>query len=271
MSEEVAPLSELRRPASPSGRRRQVRRLAAFALVLASAASVGIAMATRGSTSDAVAEHVNALVSQAQKRFGDGRILSASVVGSALRVKLAAPDEPSLTNATFEGQMLGHAVRDWLIANDDPPIDTVVYLDSNGDPLPGSQESDQVTGDPSLAALGSDACASAAQAAQAEQTKLTGSSLRVSSSMMLPYDGGACLVEFQTSDADAFASNAPLTVAKFVNALGDPNERPYFLEVTDESGTPQFLASFVPGGGGQAYIRPGLSTVFEAGGQVAQG
>jgi hypothetical protein len=42
-----------------------------------------------------------------------------------LNVKLAAPDEPSLTNAALEGQMLAHAVGDWLKAHGREPIDTV--------------------------------------------------------------------------------------------------------------------------------------------------
>jgi hypothetical protein len=193
-----------------------------------------------------------------QASFGDGRILSASVEGSTLSVKLVAPDGPSLASATFEAQVLAHAVRDWMSSNGQAPIDSVIYLDANGTPLQDSpQGGDPVANDPTVAPVTGTACDSAAQAAQAAQA-----SLSIVSARALPFLGGACVFAFQTSDPSSFASDAPITIGKLVNTLGDPNERPYLVEVDDQSGIPQFVASYVPGEGGQAYVKPGLSRVF---------
>jgi hypothetical protein len=208
------------------------------------------------------APSIHAVVGQVRRAFGDRRILSASVEGSSLDVRLAAPDEPSRTNAAFEGQMLAHAVADWQRAHGRKPIDAVRYLDSKGAQLALSQLTDPVTADASVSPLARTACRSAAEAAQAKQLALDRVHLTVVSAKTLPYDNGACVVAFRTPDPTAFAGGAPLTIGKLATVLGDPNERPYLVQAVDEAGTPQFVASFVPGGEGQAYIRPGLPTAF---------
>lgn len=158
--------------------------------------------------------------------------------------------------------MLAHAVGDWLKAHGREPIDTVRYLDSKGAQLALSQLTDPVTADASVSPLARTACRTAAQAAQAKQQELGGGHLTIVSAKTLPYDNGACAIAFETSNPYAFAGGAPLTIGKLAETLGDPNERPYLVQAVDPAGTPQFVASFVPGGEGQAYIRPGLPTAF---------
>jgi hypothetical protein len=86
--------------------------------------------------------------------------------------------------------------------------------------------------------------------------------------LTLPYASGACVFKFQTSDPSSFAANAPVTMGALVNAMGDPNERPYLVEVDDQTGTPQFVDSYTPSAGGQAYIKQGLSQSFDLGGAL---
>lgn len=236
----------------------------AFALTLVLAAAVIAAVTTQGGASppksaQITAQGVDGVVSQVQNSFGDNRILTASVTGSTLSVKLAAPDEPSLTNATFEAQVLGHVVRDWMTANGQAPINAAVYLDATGAPQGG----DSVASEPSVVPLTNGTCNSAAQAAQ-----VVDASIALLSVQSLQWLNGTCVFEFQTSDPASFASNAPVTVGKLVYAMGDPDERPYLVQVDDQAGTPQFVASYVPGDGGRAYIKPGLSTAFDVGSQA---
>ncbi|HEY3550639.1 MAG TPA: hypothetical protein VGK69_06270 [Gaiellaceae bacterium] len=241
-----------------------------FGLAIAVGAAGIAAAATGGGAStpknaQTTAQGIDGLVSQVQSSFGDGSILSASMNGSLLSVKVAAADQPSEVHASFEAQMLAYAVRDWLNANGQAPINSVQYLDSSGAELK-DEGVDPVGNNASVAPLGNGACNSAAQAAQAEQASLT-----VGSVLTLPYAGGACAFKFQTPDPSGFAANAPLTINKLVNGMGDPNERAYLVEVDDQAGTPEFVASYIPSAGGQAYIKPGLSTVFDGGGRPIGG
>jgi hypothetical protein len=267
-------LSRISIAASP---RKRVHWQAVFALGLAAVAAAIAAVATSGgasppSNAQSVATGVNSVVSQVQNSFGGGgQIVSASMNGSALAVELQAPNEPSLTSGAFEAQILAHAVGDWMTANGQGSVNSVVYLNSQGAALPGSQTSDSVASSPSVTPLASGACNTAAQAAQSEEATLSGGSLTVETVKSLPYMNGTCVITFQTSDPNGFAGDAPLLVGKLVNTLGDPNERPYLVQVDDAAGTPQFLASYVPGVGGQAYIKPGLSNAFSAGSQIHSG
>jgi hypothetical protein len=84
------------------------------------------------------------------------------------------------------------------------------------------------------------------------------------SARTLPFVNGTCVLEFQTSDPASFAASAPTTLK--LDALGAVNERPILVEVSDTSGTPQFVFSWVPGFGGSTWIHPGLSDAFVGGG-----
>ncbi len=202
------------------------------------------------------------IVSQVQSAFGDGRILSASVNGSTISVKLVAPDEPSAVSATFEAQILAYAVRDSMSTSGQTPIDSVQYLDARGSPLQG-YATDPVGITPSVSPLGKGACNSAAHAAQTAQASLT-----IETVQTIPYAGGACVFKFQTADSASFAANASLAIGTLVNAIGDPNQRPYLVEVDDQAGTPQLVDNYTPSAGGVAYVKPGLSTSFFTGGKL---
>lgn len=232
---------------------RTLRWVAAFALA---SAVVGTAISATASGGPGI----GGLVSQVQRSFGDGRLVSASVSGSTLNTTLAVPDEPSAVSATFEAQMLAAAVHDSI---GQAHITAVEYTSSNDAMLQGYGP-DPVGSTTSPAGLGTGACNSAAQAAEAADASLT-----VASVLTLPYAGGACVFKFQSSDPSSFASNAPLTIGTLVNAMGNPNERPYLVEVDDQTGIPQFVDSYTPNAGGVTYIRPGLDTSFNNGGRLA--
>jgi hypothetical protein len=235
-----------------------------FALALVVAAAGVIAMtATRigaspQSNTPTRQQGVDEVVSQAQSDFGDGRILSAAANGSILSVKLATNDVASSTIAAFEARVLGQGLTEWMAANGQTPITGVISQDASGTVLPGTLSyGDPVASAPNVQPLPSGSCQSAAAAASAADASLTTESVRV-----LPFANGVCVFDFQTTDAARFAENAPVTINKLVTAMGDPDQRPYLIQVEDGNGASQFVASWVPGDGGQTWIRPGLPTTF---------
>jgi hypothetical protein len=233
-------------------RRRRVWIAASLILIGGITAAVA-SMATSGgpgSTGDGPGVH--SLLSQVRSSFGDHRLLSASVNGLTLTVKVAAHDEPSSVSATFEAQMLASAFHDAQAASGQSPINSVRFIDANGAAIPGYGQA-PVGSDTSLAPLAKGACNSVAQTVQT-------SSLTIESALTLPYSGGACSFRLQTSDPATF--DAGRGVAKLANGMGDPNERSYLVEVDNHAGVPQFVDNYTPGGGGVAYTKPGSNILF---------
>lgn len=234
-------------------RARERRLLLAGSAILIAGAAAGAMFALRSPNGPGPPTPLPQLLSQVQTRFGDGRLLSASVKGSMLTVHVAAPDEPSAVNATFEAQILAAAVHD-----SGTPIKSVRFLDARGTAIRGYGPAPVGTDTtlkplPKLPPLPKGACNSAAQGVET-------SSLAIRSVVTLPDAGGACAFTFQTSDPSRF--DASRDVAKLVNAIGDPNERPYLVELDDQAGVPQFVADYTPGGGGVAYVKPGVNIIF---------
>lgn len=221
-----------------------------IALVALALASGGAAIAL--TTPASGGQGVNDLLSQVQQSFGDSLLLSASVNGSTLTVNVAAPDEPSAVRATFEAQILASAVHDAATSAQQTPINSVQFLDASGNAIPGYSPA-PVASDASLATLSSGACMSAAQPLQT-------STLTIQSALTLPYAGGACAFKFQASTPSSF--NAPFDVAKLVDAMGDPNQRSYLVEVDDQAGVPLFIYNYTPSGGGVDYVKPGSNILF---------
>jgi hypothetical protein len=238
---------------TPATHRARAVRWGAVALVALALASGGaIAFTTTASGG----QGINDLLSQVQNSFGDSRLLSASVNGSTLTVKVAATDEPSAVSATFEAQMLASAVHDAETSGSGQAINSVQYLDTSGAAIRGYGAAPVGT-DPSLVPLPSlppltkGACNSAAQAVQT-------SSLTIQSVLTLPYAGGACAFKFQTSDQSNF-DQSPV-IGKIADVMGDPSQRALLVEVDDQAGVPQVVDSYSPSGGGTLYIKPGLNT-----------
>lgn len=227
--------------------------VALLALALASGgAAIAFTTAASGGQS------VDDLLSQVQSNFGDHRLLSASVSGSTLTVNVAAPDQPSAISATFEAQILASAVRDAESASGQTSIDTVQFLDASDNAIPGYGPAPVGTDTsrtplPAIPPLANGACNSAAQGVQE-------SSLAIRSVLTLPYAGGACAFKFQASDPSNF--DAPSVIGKLVSAMGNPNQRAYLVEVDDQTGVPQFVYDYTPGGGGVAYTKPGSNIIF---------
>jgi hypothetical protein len=251
------------------------RRVKTYALVAvaAAAATAAALTATIGGAAVTRAQTVNDVVSQVQNSFGDNRIASASAGGSTLTVNLNLPvsDPTSFVRGTFEAQVLASAVSDAAAASQEEPVTALIYRDASGNQLEGTPASGDAVGSaPNVAPLASGACQAAAQAiesaAQAAQTSLVAASVKT-----LPFLGGTCVFEFQTSDPSGFAASAPTTVDKLVNTIGNPNDRPYLVQVDDENGAAQFVDGWVPGFGGRTWIHPGLSTAFVLGGSSAAG
>jgi hypothetical protein len=236
--------------------RRRWRPVLVAAVVLAALVGVGVGIAL--TTTASGGQGIDDLLSQVQNSFGDSRLLSASVNGSTLTVKVAAPDEPSSVGATFEAQILAAAFHDSVSASGQTPINTVQFLDASGNAIPGYGPAPVGTDTSHAAltkipALAKGACNSAAQAVQT-------SSLVIQSVVTLPYAGGACAFKFRTPDPSSF--DAGHVVAKLANIMGDPNERALLVEVDDQAGVPQFVDSYSPSGGGVAYTKPGSHILF---------
>lgn len=239
---------------APTGRRRRRSALVAAVVV---AALVGVGVGIKLTSTASGGQSIDDLLSQVQNSFGDSRLLSASVSGPTLTVKVAAPDESSAVSATFEAQMLASAVHDAEASAGGPVIDSVQYFDANGAAIRGGYGVAPVGTYPShvplpkLPALTQGACNSAAQAVQS-------SSLTIQSVLTLPYAGGACAFKFQTSDPADFDQSS--VIGKLGDVLGDPMQRALLVEVDDQAGVPQVVDSYSPSGGGTLYIKPGLNT-----------
>lgn len=256
----MTPLRRLGVPAEPSSHPRALRwGIGLAALLLAVGGAAAYAVSASGDPP------VSSLVSQVQESFGDRLLVSGSVSGPTLTVTVASSDEPSSVSATFEAQILAYSVRDAQAASGQTPISSVQYAGPDGNTLLGYGLA-PVGIKSVLAPLAQGACRSGAIAADAADA-----SLSVMSALTLDYGGGACAFRFQTTDPATFAANAPTTIGALVNAIGDPNQRPYLVRVDDQAGTPQFVASYTPNAGGAAFIKPGLSTSFIAGGGKATG
>jgi hypothetical protein len=237
------------------------RRLVAVIAVGLLSALLAIA-AERGGASGARAEGVNDVLAQVQTSFGDGGLVAASATGSVLSVTLGDEKSPLIIRAKFEAQILSYAVAEWAKTNDQEPVTSVTYSDSSGNQLLGSPTSgDAVSTPPDVTTLSGGACASAAQAAIADDNSLSLTAVR-----QLPWLGGACLLQFATTDPAGFAASAPATLGTLFDAIGNPNDRPHLVEVDDTGGNPEFIASWVPGFGGTSWIHPGLSQAFNMGG-----
>ena len=156
-------------------RRRRVLAAALVAAVVA-AAVLAVVAGSGGATSlpNSLkhAKDVDAVVAQVQRSFGDRRIVSASVEGSLLAVKLSVPHPQDVAasdsfenKAVFEAQVLGHAVADWMRAHGQQPITTVRYRDTHGGALRGwSLNGDPIEADPNVPPLAAGTCESAAKA-----------------------------------------------------------------------------------------------------------
>jgi hypothetical protein len=239
-------------------RRRRVWIAASLILIGGIAAAVASMATSGGPGSTGGGPGVHGLLFQVRSSFGDGRLLSASVSGRTLTVEVAAPTEPSSVGATFEAQMLAAALHDAQAAAGQTPINSVRFVGLHGKAIPGYGPAPVGTDTsghplPRIPALAKGACNAAAQGIQT-------SSLVIESAPTLPYAGGACAFRFRTPDPSSFA--AGIEVAKLVNAIGDPNERSYLVEVDNEAGVPQFVHDYTPGGGGVAYVRPGSGILF---------
>jgi hypothetical protein len=237
-------------------RRRRVW-IAASLILIGGATVASVSLATSGGPgSTGGAPGVHGLLSQVRSSFGDSRLLAASINGRTLTVKVVAPTEPSAVSATFEAQMLAAALHDAQVAAGQTPINAVRYVDAVGKAIPGygvapvgSSRGHPVA---SVPALANDACRSVAQSVQT-------STLTVRSALTLPYGGGACAFTLQGNPTSFVA---PLVVGKLVNAMGDPNNRPFLVELDDHSGVPLFVDGYTPAGGGVAYTRPSSHILF---------
>lgn len=205
-------------------------------------------------------QSVNSVLARVRKSFGDHRLLSASVTGRTLTVKVTAPNEPSAVSATFEAQILAAAFHDAAAASGQTPIDSVQFRDARGHAIRGyglTRVGTDTSGNPlpKVPAPAKGACDTAAHAAQVLDTSLT-----IQSALTLPYAGGGCAFKFQTPDPSSF--DAGRVVYKLVSAMGDPNQRAFLVEVDDRAGVPQFVDSSTPSGGGVAYVKPGSNILF---------
>lgn len=240
------------------------------AAVLAAAvagAALGV-IASRGGaaplpTSLKHAKDVNAVVSQVQRSFGDRRIVSASVDGSLLTVKLSVPHPRDVgtadtieSKAVFEAQVLAHVVADWMRSHGQQPITTVRYRNADGRVVPAtSVNGDPVENDANLSPLASGKCEAAARTAAA-----TTAALKLVSAKTLPWMHGTCVFMFETAHPLAGSDATMGLMEKIIPAIGGPpNLRPWFFELdTDRSTESLDGASWMPGSGGSTWARPGL-------------
>lgn len=243
-------------PLMAEAKRRMRRRRAwmAASLILVGGAAAAVAsMATSGGPgSTGGGPGVHSLLSQVRSSFGDGRLLSASVSGRTLTVKVSAPDEPSAVSATFEAQMLAAALHDAQAAAGQTPINSVRFIDAYGKAIPGygrAPVGTDTAGHPlsTIPPLAAGKCRSLAQTVQS-------SALAIRSALTLRYAGEACAFKFQTSSSAPFS--AGLLVGKLVDGMGDPSEGSYLVEVDSRAGVPLSIYDYTPGGGGVAYTKP---------------
>lgn len=255
MIRRVAPLSRLRNLRG--------KRLAAIAslstaivagVVIAAMASIGGAAAPK--TALARATSLDDVVAQVRHSFGDQQIVSASVEGSVLAVTLDIPGSSKApgygVKGTFEAQVLGAAVADWMRSQGQQPITTVRYRDE-GKVMPGSlANGDPVRSDPNVSPLPTDACDTAAKAAGT-------ASLILVSAQTLPYLNGTCVFTFRTADLTAGSQAAMGALGRIISAIGGPpNERPWLFELDDQNGVPKTGASWMLDTG-TTWATPGLA------------
>jgi len=227
-------------------RRRRVWMAASLILIGGIAAALASMATSGGPGSTGGGPGVHGLLSQVRSNFDDGRLLSASIRGRTLTVKVSAPDEPSAVSATFEAQMLAAALHDAQAAAGQTPISSVKFVDSNGAAIRGYGPA-SVGSDTGLAPPAAGKCRSLAQTVQS-------SDLVIRSALTLPYAGGACAFKFQTSGPPPFSDG--LFVGKLLDGMGDSNKRSYLVEVDNSAGVPLSVDDYTPGGGGVAYTRP---------------
>jgi len=227
-------------------RRRRVWIAASLIVVGGIAAAVASMTTSGGPGSTGGGPGVHGLLSQVRSNFGDGHLLSASIRGRTLTVKVSAPDEPSAVSATFEAQMLAAALHDAQAAAGQTPISSVKFVNSNGAAVRGYGPA-PVGSDTGLAPLAAGKCRSLAQTVQT-------SALTIRSALTLPYAGGACAFKFQTSSPPPVSG--ALFVGKLLDGMGDPNKRSYLVEVDNSAGVPLSVDDYTPGGGGVAYTKP---------------
>lgn len=247
----------MRRLRTMAGRRFLVGVVIAAVVVgglVAAMASVGGAAARK--TALARATSVNDVVAQVRQSFGDQQIVSASVEGSVLSVTLDVPGTSRTpgygVKGTFEAQVLGAAVADWMRSQGQEPITTVRYRDE-GKVIPGSlANGDPVHSDPSVSPLPADACLTAAKAAGA-------ASLTLVSAQTLPYLNGTCVFTFKATDLTAGSQAAMGALGRIIPAIGGPpNERPWLFELDDQNGVPKTGASWMLNTG-TTWATPGLA------------
>jgi hypothetical protein len=233
-------------------RRRRVWIVASLILIGGLTAAVASIATSGGPGSTGGGSGAHGLLSQVRSSFGDHRLVSASVNGRMLTVKVAAHDEPSSVSATFEAQMLASALHDAQAERGRTPIDSVRFVDADGKAIPGYGPA-TVGGGTSPPPLGGGACKAAAQGVQT-------SSMVIQSALTLPYAGGACAFTFQTSDRSGFA--AGILGYKLISPLGGGDQRSVLWEVDDQAGVPLFVDAYTPGGGGVSYVKPGSGILF---------
>jgi hypothetical protein len=248
-------------------RRRQALVAALVAAVIA--AAVLAVVASRGGAASIPnslkhAKDVDAVVAQVRRSFGDRQIVSASVEGSVLSVTLDIPGTSKTpgygVKGTFEAQVLGAAVADWMRSQGQEPITTVRYRDE-GKVIPGSlANGDPVRTDPKVSRLAADACDRAAKAAGT-------ASLTLVSAQTLPYLSGTCVFTFKAADLKAGSDAAMGALGRIISAIGGPpNERPWLFELDDQNGVPKTGASWMigvngddVGATGTTWATPGLA------------
>lgn len=196
------------------------------------------------------------VVDQVRHNFGDQQIVSASRNGSILSVNLNLPHNSGTPGygdkGVFEAEVLGAAVAEWMRAHGREPITTVRFR-NGGKVIYGWPAENPVERDPHASPLPADACDKAANSGQS-------ASLTLVSARTLPYLNGTCVFTFKAANLKTGSGAAMGALGRIWRAIGgDPNERPWVLELDDQNGVPKTGASWMPGGGGTTWATPGLA------------
>ena len=194
------------------------------------------------------------VVAKVQRSFGDRRIVSASIDGLLLSVKLNLTrhsNQAAQMKGVFEAQVLGHAVADWMRFQGHKPITGVDYSNTQGKAILGYGV-DRLEADPSVSSLSAAACKSAARPAAKGL-------LRLGSAQTLPYLHGTCVFIFRTAKPVAGSGEAMGALGRIIHAIGPPNERPWFFELVTRSGAPLSSAAWMPDAGGTTWAKPGYA------------
>jgi hypothetical protein len=225
-------------------------------IVIGAMASIGGAAAPKNAL--ARAKSVDDVVAQVRQSFGDHQLVSASVEGSLLSVTVNLPSTSTTpgygVKGVFEGQVLGHAVADWMRADGQQPITSVRYRDTRGRVILGTPlNGDPVESDPNVSPLAANSCEAAAKAVSA-------GSLALVSALTLPYINGTCVFTFQAADLQAGSQAAMGALQQIIPAIGGPpNERPWLFELDNQNGVAKTGAAWMPGDGGTTWATPGLA------------